>query len=134
MSITNWPKAERPREKLLQRGAAALSDAELLAIFLGTGTRGMSAIDLACHLLNEFSSLRNLFAADLETFSRAKGVGTAKYVQLQALLEMSQRYLAETISRQDTISSPQDTRLYLKSRLRHKPHEVFAALFLDNRH
>ncbi len=134
MSITNWPEAERPREKLLQRGAAALSDAELLAIFLRTGTHGMSAIDLACHLLNEFSSLRNLFAADLETFSRAKGVGTAKYVQLQAVLEMSQRYLAETISRQDTISSPQDTRLYLKSRLRHKPHEVFAALFLDNRH
>ncbi len=134
MSITNWPETERPREKLLQRGAAALSDAELLAIFLRTGTRGMSAIDLACHLLNEFSSLRNLFAADLDTFCRAKGVGTAKYVQLQAVLEMSQRYLAETISRQDTISSPQDTRLYLKSRLRHKTHEVFAALFLDNRH
>ncbi len=134
MSISDWPEAERPREKLLHRGASALSDAELLAIFLRTGTKGVSAIDLAYNLLDEFSSLRNLFAASLEEFSRAKGVGTAKYVQLQAVLEMSQRYLAETIRRQDAINSPQDTRQYLSSCLRDKPHEVFAALFLDNRH
>ncbi len=134
MPINDWPEAERPREKLLQRGASALSDAELLAIFLRTGTKGITAIDLAYNLLDEFSSLRNIFAANLEEFSRAKGIGTAKYVQLQAVLEMSRRYLEETISRQDAISSPQDTRQYLKSRLRDKPHEVFTALFLDNRH
>ncbi len=134
MPICDWPEAERPREKLLHRGASALSDAELLAIFLRTGTKGISAIDLAYNLLDEFSSLRNLFAASLEEFSRAKGVGTAKYVQLQAVLEMSRRYLAETVRRQDAINSPQDTRQYLSSCLRDKPHEVFAALFLDNRH
>lgn len=134
MPINDWPEAERPREKLLQRGPSALTDAELLAIFLRTGTKGSSAIDLAYQLLDEFSTLKNLFNADLTTFSRAKGVGPAKYVQLQAVLEMSRRYLAETISRQCAISNPDDTRQYLNSRLCNRPYEIFAALFLDNRH
>ena len=134
MPIIDWPEAERPREKLLQRGADTLSDAELLAIFLRTGTKGISAIDLAYNLLNEFSSLRNLFNASLNDFSKTKGVGPAKYVQLQAVLEMSKRYLHETITKQCAITSPQDTRQYLKSQLRDRPYEVFAALFLDNRH
>ncbi len=134
MPIIDWPEAERPREKLLQRGADALTDAELLAIFLRTGTNGVTAIDLAYHLLDDFSSLRNLFNANLEDFSQTKGVGPAKYVQLQAVLEMSKRYLSETLEKQDVITSPEETRLYLKARLRDKPYEVFAALFLDNRH
>ncbi|MCK5647997.1 MAG: DNA repair protein RadC, partial [Gammaproteobacteria bacterium] len=134
MPINDWPEAERPREKLLQRGADALTDAELLAIFLRTGTKGLSAIDLAYHLLHDFSSLRNLFNANLEDFSRTRGVGPAKYVQLQAVLEMSKRYLSETLKKQDVIANPEDTRQYLKSQLRDRPYEVFAALFLDNRH
>ncbi len=134
MPIIDWPEAERPREKLLQRGADALTDAELLAIFLRTGTKGFTAIDLAYQLLEHFSSLRNLFNADLEEFSQTKGVGPAKYVQLQAVLEMSKRYLGETMENQDVISSPEDTRQFLKSQLGNRPYEVFAALFLDNRH
>lgn len=134
MPIIDWPEAERPREKLLQRGADALTDAELLAIFLRTGTKGLSAIDLAYHLLSDFKSLRELFNANLEDFSRTRGVGPAKYVQLQAVLEMSKRYLSETLEKQDVIANPEDTRQYLKSRLRDRPYEVFAALFLDNRH
>ena len=134
MPIIDWPEAERPREKLLQRGANALTDAELLAIFLRTGTHGVTAIDLAYNLLNDFSSLRNLFNADLDDFSQIKGIGPAKYVQLQAVLEMSKRYLRETLEKQDIIANPEDTRQYLKSQLRDKPYEVFAALFLDNRH
>ena len=134
MPIIDWPEAERPREKLLQRGATALTDAELLAIFLRTGTPGVTAIDLAYNLLNDFSSLRNLFNAELDDFSRTKGIGPAKYVQLQAVLEMSKRYLRETLEKQDVIANPEDTRQYLKSQLRDKPYEVFAALFLDNRH
>lgn len=132
--ITEWPEAERPREKLLQRGANALTDAELLAIFLRTGTKGMTAIDLAYSLLNEFSSLRHLFSANIDEFCAAKGIGPAKYVQLQAVLEMSKRYLNETLEKQDVISSPEETRQYLSHQLRDRPYEVFAALFLDNRH
>ena len=134
MSIIDWPEAERPREKLLHRGADALTDAELLAIFLRTGTKGYSAIDLAYRILKEFTSLRGLFNASLDDFSRIKGIGPAKYVQLQAVLEMSSRYLRETIEKQDAISSPHDTRQFLKSQLRDRSSEVFAALFLDNRH
>ncbi len=134
MPIIDWPEAERPREKLLQRGADALTDAELLAIFLRTGTKGLSAIDLAYKILNEFSSLRNLFNASLEDFSKIKGVGPAKYVQLQAVLEMSSRHLKETIEKQSAITSPHDTRQFLKSQLRDRSYEVFAAIFLDNRH
>ncbi|MCU7799102.1 MAG: DNA repair protein RadC [gamma proteobacterium symbiont of Lucinoma myriamae] len=133
MPISDWPEAERPREKLLQRGADALTDAELLAIFLRTGTKGLTAIDLAYNLLNDFSSLRNLFNAGLDDFCQSKGIGPAKYVQLQAVLEMSKRYLNETLERQDVISSPDQTRHYLKHQLRDRPYEVFAVLFLDNR-
>lgn len=134
MPIIDWPEAERPREKLLQRGADALTDAELLAIFLRTGCKGQTAIDLAYNLLNDFASLRNLFNASLDDFCQAKGVGPAKYVQLQAVLEMSRRYLNETLAQQDVISSPAETREYLKHQLRDRSCEIFAALFLDNRH
>ena len=134
MPITDWPEAERPREKLLARGAGALSDAELLAIFLRTGVPGKTAVDLARELLDGFGGLRGLLAADLQRFCEGPGLGPAKFVQLQAVVEMSRRFLGEAIERQDVLSSPDATRTYLRARLRDYPHEVFACLFLDNRH
>jgi len=134
MSIRLWPVAERPREKLLQQGAASLSDAELLAIFLRTGVTGCSAVDLARRLLGEFGSLRALLEADQVAFSSHLGLGSAKYAQLQAVLEMARRHLAERLRRDSALESPQAVRDFLKARLRHEPHEVFACLFLDSRH
>lgn len=134
MSIRDWPAEERPREKLLARGAAALSDAELLAIFLRTGVAGRSAVDLARHLLGEFGGLRPLLEADLAAFAAHLGLGPAKYAQLQAVLEMGRRHLAARLQRDSALESPQAVRDYLKARLRHEPHEVFACLFLDTRH
>jgi DNA repair protein RadC len=134
MAITDWPTAERPREKLLARGADALTDAELLAIFLRTGLPGMTAVDLARELLGRFGGLRPLLEADLAAFCHGRGLGAAKYVQLQAALEISRRHLLSTLQRGDALTSPDATRRYLAARLRHSPREVFACLFLDNRH
>jgi DNA repair protein RadC len=134
MAICDWPEAERPREKLLQRGSAALSDAELLAIFLRTGLPGISAVDLARELLQQFGGLRPLLEADQASFCRGKGLGSAKYVQLQASLELSRRHLLATLQQGDALTSPQHTRDYLSARLRGYCQEVFACLFLDNRH
>jgi len=134
MAITDWPADERPREKLLQRGPGALSDAELLAIFLRTGVPGKSAVDLARELLDQHKGLANLLAADQATFCRSYGLGSAKFAQLQAVLEMSRRYLREQLHRSDVLTSPQQTRDYLRARLAGYPYEVFACLFLDNRH
>lgn len=134
MSIRHWPAAERPREKLLERGAASLSDAELLAIFLRTGVAGCSAVELARRLLHEFGSLRALLEADQASFSSHLGLGHAKYAQLQAVLEMARRHLAEQLRRDSALESPQAVRDFLKARLRHEAHEVFACLFLDGRH
>lgn len=134
MAITDWPVDERPREKLLQRGALALSDAELLAIFLRTGIKDKTAVDLARELLSEFGSLRNLLGADQQRFCNGKGLGQAKYAQLQAVLEMGRRHLRETLERGNSLASPEQTRQFLIAQLRDLPHEVFACLFLDNRH
>ena len=134
MSIRDWPAGERPREKLLAKGAGALSDAELLAIFLRTGVAGCDAVTLARQLLAQFGSLRALLAADEQQFCQAHGLGTAKFVQLQAVLEMSRRHLAETLQRDDVLTSPQATRRYLQAQLRDRPQEVFALLLLDNQH
>jgi len=134
MAITDWPTEERPREKLLQRGPAALSDAELLAIFLRTGVRGKTAVDLARDLLREYGGLRALLEADQTRFCAGNGLGEAKYVQLQAVLEMGRRHLFETLKRGESLGSPADTRRFLQAQLRGYPYEVFACLFLDNRH
>lgn len=134
MSIKDWPAQERPREKLLAQGAQALTDAELLAIFLRTGVAGKSAVDLARQLLGEFGSLRALLEADLAAFSAHLGLGPAKFSQLQAVLEMGRRHLAEGLRRDSALESPQQVRDYLKARLRHEPHEIFGCLFLDTRH
>lgn len=134
MAITDWPLDERPREKLLQRGPDALSDAELLAIFLRTGVSGKTAVDLARELLTQFGGLRPLLEAERGTFCAAHGLGEAKFVQLQATLELARRHLFATLERGDVLTSPDATRRYLASRLRDRPQEIFAALFLDNRH
>ncbi len=132
--IRSWPAAERPRERLLSQGAAALSDAELVAIFLRTGLPGKSAVDLARELLVRFGGLRALLEAGPAEFCRSPGLGLAKYTQLQAGLEMARRHLAEQIARGDVLSDPGATRRFLQLRLRHQPHEIFACLYLDNQH
>lgn len=133
MAISDWPAAERPREKLLERGPEALSDAELLAIFLRTGVAGKSAVDLARDLLEHFGGLRLLLQAEPDVFCSAHGLGLAKFAQLRAVLEMNRRHLAETLKRGDAITSPAATRAFLVSRLRDSPYEIFSCLFLDNR-
>ncbi len=130
MSITHWPASERPRERLLAQGAAALSDAELLAIFLRVGVTGKSAVDLARDLLNEFGTLNGLFAAPYDALIKVHGVGSAKYVQLQAVLEMAKRALHEEIKLTDSLSNPRAVRDYLRASLATLPHEVFVAVFL----
>ena len=134
MAIRDWPEAERPREKLLSLGPQALSDAELLAIFLRTGIAGCSAVELARRLVNEYGGLRTLFQADRKRFCATKGLGNAKYAQLQAVLELARRHLAENLMRSDALKNPAETRRYLTARLRDYPYEVFACLFLDTRH
>ena len=131
MGIADWPEDERPRERLLKLGAAALSEAELLAIFLRTGIAGKSAVELGRDLLARFGSLHRLFAAPLEDVAAIRGLGPAKYVQLQAVVEMARRALAEQIQDRDAMSSPQAVRDYLRLSLGSRPHEVFVAMFLD---
>lgn len=133
MAISDWPEGERPRERLLQLGAKALSDAELLAIFLRTGVKGKSAVDLARDLLIEFGGLRALLSTDLKTFSQAKGLGKAKFAQLQACLEMSRRFLQETLEREGPLSNPDDAKQFLLMKMRDYEKEVFACLFLDTK-
>lgn len=134
MAITDWPATERPREKLLKYGAHALSEAELLAIFLRTGVKGQTAVDIARDLLTEFEGLRNILAADQKAFCRRRGLGLVKFVQLQAVMEMSRRCLHEVLKKSDVVVNSENTKLYLTSRLRHYQREVFACLFLDTRH
>ena len=132
MAIHQWPADERPRERLLARGAAGLSDAELLAIFLRTGIAGRSAVDLARDLLAAFGGLRPLLRASQADFCRAKGLGEAKYAQLQAVLELARRHLAEELIERDVLNEPSALRRYLVARLREEPQEVFIGLYLDN--
>ena len=134
MGINNWPAGERPREKLLQKGAHALSDAELLAIFLRTGVTGKSAVDLARELVSTFGNLTALFAASEKEFCSIHGLGQAKYVQLQAVLEMARRALHEEMKTSDALNSPQAVRDYLQLLLRGREQEVFMVIFLDSQH
>lgn len=131
MAITDWPESERPRERLLREGAEALSDAELLAIFLRVGVKGKSAVELARDLVNHFGGLTRLFAADLDAFSRFNGLGPAKYAQLRAVLEMARRALNEEMRAGDVLASPAAVRDYLRLTLAGLAHEVFMAVFLD---
>lgn len=131
MAIRDWPADERPREKLLERGAQALTHAELLAIFLRTGVAGKSAVDLARELLERFGSLSRLCSAEQTEVCAAPGMGLAKYAQLQAVMEMARRALAEQMQHGDVLSSPAAVRDYLRFTLKERSYEVFAAVFLD---
>lgn len=134
MRIADWPQTERPRERLLSRGAATLSDAELLAILLRTGTQGQSALDLARSLIARFEGLRGLLESSLEQICEQPGLGPAKFAQIHAALELARRHLRESMTRGEPLTSPQATRNYLTAALRDRPHEVFSALMLDTRH
>lgn len=131
MSIKDWPEGDRPREKLLSLGAEALSDTELLAIFLRTGVKGKSAVELARELTRRFESLAALFAADLAAVSEISGLGEAKYVQLQAVMEMARRALRESLAERDVLTSPEAVKSYLRLKLQDLPREVFVVIFLD---
>ncbi len=134
MTIRDWPVDERPREKLLARGAEALSDAELLAILLRNGKPGHSAVALARDILKNFSSLRKLIAADQTRFCAEPGLGLARFAELRAAVEIARRQLTETLRSGPSLSSPRATRDFLVARLRDLEHEVFCCLYLDNRH
>lgn len=134
MAITDWPTDERPREKLLARGAQALTDAELLAIFLRVGIKGQSAVDLARTLLGRFGKVNRLCNASADEFSSIPGMGLAKYAQLQAVMELARRALAERLTESHLFSSPADLKNWLQLRMAHLPHETFCILLLDVRH
>ncbi len=134
MPISNWPAQERPREKLLEKGPTALSDAEILAIFLRTGREGLSAVGLARELLEHYKGLRQLIDADEKQFCQIKGLGPVKYAQIQAAIELGRRYLQSELEIGDAFTSPEQTREFLTLKLRAYPYEVFSCLYLDNRH
>lgn len=134
MPISDWPLAERPRERLLALGAPRLSDAELVAICLRTGTNGKSALDLARDLIGRFGGLRGLLAAEHRSLAEVKGLGNAKSAQLTAVLELARRCLHEEMRAGDALTSPGAVRDYLRLALGGREHEVFVALFLDAQH
>lgn len=134
LPISQWPSHERPREKLLTKGSELLSDAELLAIFFRTGIKGKTAVDLARDVLQQYGGLRQFLAATPANFCKTRGLGIAKYIQLQASLELGKRYLKEKIYRQDVLTCPEDTRRFLMTKLRDKRQEVFACLFLNTKY
>ena len=133
-TIKEWPIADRPREKLLDRGASSLSDTELLAIILRTGCAGKSAVDLARELLQHFGGLRPLLEANEETFCQTHGLGRATYAHLQASLEIARRLLAETLRRGNAFTNTQAVKHFVASKLRHRQQEVFGILFLNSQH
>lgn len=131
-TIRDWPKEERPREKLLELGAGALSDAELLALLIGSGVHGCSAVELARALIADFGSLRNLLNAERWKWKR-KGIGPARYAAMQAAVELARRHFREALRVGCTLPDPAATRSFLLAQLRDRRYEVFCCLFLDNR-
>ncbi len=134
LTIAQWPIHERPREKLLTKGAETLTDAELLAIFFRTGLQGKTAVDLARDTLLHYGSLRELLAVTPSKFCQIRGLGITKYIQLQAAIELGKRFLKEKIDKTNVLSCPEDTRQFLMTKLRDKRQEVFACLFLNTKH
>ena len=132
MAITDWTSDSRPRERLLSQGAAALSDAELLAIFLRTGIPGKTAVDLGQYLLSDFGSLANVLSANKKAFCDRPGLGPAKYAGLQAVLEMAKRAVSQSLKKADVLGSPSEVNAFLQYWMRDKPFEVFSVLFLDS--
>lgn len=134
MAINNWPKAEQPREKLLAYGAGKLSNTELLAIFLRTGIQGKSAVDLARELLSNFGGLDKVLESDLKSFTGIKGLGSAKFCQLQATLELVRRHFDCKVSESVSFTNQDLVRNYLLSNFINLENEIFACLLLDNNH
>ena len=135
MAIHDWPTDERPRERLLAKGPGALSDAELLALFLGSGTRGQDAVQTARALLGAHGPLRRLLELPAAQLARLPGLGPARSCALVAGLELAQRHLAARLGEREVVGrSPAMAAHYLQHRLRGRPNEVFAALFMDNQH
>ena len=134
MGIKDWPEGEGPRDKLLQKGAAHLSDAELLAVLLRNGLAGLNAVDLARSLICEFGGLRNLLCAPRNQVCRLPGVGPVKYAQLQAAAELARRVAQENLQRGQVLTNPDLTRDYLMRQLADRSYEVFAVLLLDSQH
>ncbi|MES2901425.1 MAG: DNA repair protein RadC [Pseudomonadota bacterium] len=131
MGIKHWPAQQRPRERLISEGAAALSDPELLALFLRVGLPGKSAVELGRELIGHFGSLQGLFGASLAQFCAVHGMGPAKFAQLQAVMELAQRAIGEQLRAGQTLASPDTVRTFLRMQLARQPHESFLVLFLD---
>ncbi len=134
MSIRDWPAAERPRERLMEHGPRVLSDGELLAVLIGCGNRGRTAVDLARRLIGEFGSLREFLNAEPGRCLDQLGIGPARYAALQAALELARRHYSEPLRLGSALSAPESTRAFLLAQLRDKPYEMFCCLHLDNRH
>ena len=131
MAIKDWPEGQRPRERLISEGAAALSDPELLALLLRVGVKGRSAVELGRDLLQEFGSIGGLFSASLMQFTAVHGMGPAKYAELQAVMELAQRAIGEQLQAGHLLSSPDAVRQYLRLHMGRQQHESFVVLFLD---
>ena len=131
MGIADWPEDRKPREKLLQRGADTLSDAELLAIILRTGVKGKSAVDLGRELVERFGGVHGLLGADPATIQETPGLGQAKAAQLLAALAVAKRALDSEVRRRDNLNSPAAVRDYLRLTLRNREREIFVAVYLD---
>jgi DNA repair protein RadC len=131
MSISDWPEEQRPRERLIQLGAGALSDQELLAVFLRTGVAGKSAVELGRDLLRQFGTLNRMFNASLSEISTVHGLGPAKFAQLQAVMELARRAIGEELAVGVKLDAPALVKQYLRTQLSRQPHESFVVLFLD---
>ena len=134
MAIRHWPHRERPRERLIERGAHVLSDAELLAVLLGSGVRGESAVEHARKLIGAFGSLRELLNAERPLLTARRGIGPARYAVLKAAVELARRHFREALRAGPALAAPEATRSFLLAQLRDRPYEVFCCLYLDNRH
>jgi len=131
MSVARWPAGERPRERLLAQGPAALSDAELIALFLGTGVRGQSALDVARELLARFGRVSRVLSAAQGELGEVRGVGAARSAQIAAVTELARRALSEEMRARDSLTSPAAVRGYLRLHLQDLGHECFYCVFLD---
>jgi DNA repair protein RadC len=134
MTILEWPASERPRQKMQDQGPSALSDAELLAIIIGSGTKGQSAVDIGRRLLMKFGSIRSFLIADREECLKQLGIGPVRLVVLQAALELASRHYRDELQGGPALADPETANRYLVSRLRDLPYEVFCCLHLDMQH
>jgi DNA repair protein RadC len=132
--VSYWPEAERPRERLLRQGPEALSDAELLAIFLRVGVRGKNVVELARELLRQFGGFRGLFKVAAKDLKQVKGSGNAKVATLEAVAELNRRWLEEKIKRAEFLECAHDVHQLLAQRMRDRDQEIFAVVFLDTKH